>query len=177
MPLLLKLRLKLLLSCFKYVQLRAYSAYQSKRAINPTLLLVRSKEIERCDVGKVEVSSPSSLKVMRFCLDDDEDWKKRDRRRETTLTRKKRRESHSPRDEGSEEEERRTNAFFLSKSRSITTGGALVRVRFLRAKVYVNCEDKVWVATLVLLVVQTRRRLRICNLLSFYIFRGRRKRR
>lgn len=135
LPLLLKLLLKLLLSCFKYVQLRAYSAYQSKRAINPTLLLVRSKEIEQCDVGKVEVSSPSSLKVMRFCLDDDEDWKKRERRRATTLTRKKRRESHSPRDEGSEEEERRTNAFFLSKSRSITTGGALVRVCFLRAKV------------------------------------------
>ena len=87
------------------------------------------------DVGKVEVSSPSSLKVMRFCLDDDEDWKKRDRRRATTLTRKKRRESHSPRDEGTEEEERRTNAFSLSKSRSITTGGALVRVCFLRAKV------------------------------------------
>ena len=137
LPLLLKLLLKLALSCFEYVQLCAYSAYQSKSAINPTLLLVRSKEIEQCDVGKVEVSSPSSLKVMRFCLDDDEDWKKRDRRCETTLTKEEKRISLSS--TKARKKKRRTNAFFLSNSRSlakekITTGGALVGV-CLRAKV------------------------------------------
>ena len=86
-------------------------------------------------MGKVEVSSPSSLKVMRFCLDDDAKIGKKEIDDARRLRGKKRRESHSPRDEGTEEEERRTNAFFLSKSRSITTGGALVRVCFLRAKV------------------------------------------
>ena len=89
------------------------------------------------DVGKVEVSSPSSLKVMRFCLDDDEDWKKRDRRRETTLTKEEKRISLSS--TKARKKKRRTNAFFLSNSRSlakekITTGGALVGV-CLRAKV------------------------------------------
>ena len=138
MPLLLKLLLKLLLSCFKYVQLRAYSAYQSKRAINPTLLLVRSKEIERCDVGKVEVSSPSSLKVMRFCLDDDAKIGKREiGRRETT---ERRVENLTLLETKARKKKRRTNAFSLSNSRSlakekITTGGALVRVRAFCAKV------------------------------------------
>ncbi len=120
------------------MQLRAYSAYQSKSAINPTLLLVRSKEIEQCDLGKVEVSSPSSLKVMRFCLDDDEDWKKRDRRRETTGERRE--ENLTLLETKARKKKRRTNAFSLSNSRSlakekITTGGALVRVRAFCAKV------------------------------------------
>ena len=138
------------------MQLRAYSAYQSKSAINPTLLLVRSKEIEQCDLGKVEVSSPSSLKVMRFCLDDDEDWKKRDRRRETMETsetpsvgsslqqlsdrRERRVENLTLLETKARKKKRRTNAFSLSNSRSlakekITTGGALVRVRAFCAKV------------------------------------------
>ena len=42
---LLPLLLKLLLSCFKYVQLCAYSAYQSKSAINPTLLLPFKRDL------------------------------------------------------------------------------------------------------------------------------------
>ena len=92
------------------MQLRAYSAYQSKSAIDPTLLLVRSKEIEQCDLGKVEVSSPSSLKVMRFCLDDDAKIGKREI---DDARRKKSRESHSPRDEGTEEEETHERVFSL----------------------------------------------------------------
>jgi len=45
LPLLLKLLLKLALSCFEYVQLCAYSAYQSKSAINPTLLLPFKRDL------------------------------------------------------------------------------------------------------------------------------------
>ena len=90
------------------------------------------------DVGKVEVSSPSSLPVMIFCLDDDEDWKKRDRRRETTLTKEEKRISLSSRRRHGRRRDARTRFLSLSLSLSlekITTGGALVGVCVVRAKV------------------------------------------